>query len=85
MYNKSWFFRWLELSAKHMLSVIITSNEIIGNIHKLEAVNAVFMDVQEHQNGSDAAETSLSVNYFNMLDSTESPLTCGIGSWHYEQ
>ena len=32
-----------------MLHVIITSNEIICNTHKVEAVSAVLINVQEHQ------------------------------------
>ena len=33
--------RRLELSAKHILPMSITSNEIVGNIHKVKAVGAI--------------------------------------------
>ncbi len=34
------------LCAKHMLSVVISSNEVFGNIHKAEAVGVALVDVQ---------------------------------------
>ena len=47
---KSELIRRLELGAKHMLYVIITSNEIVGNIYKVNrGRRCAFIDVQEHQ------------------------------------
>ena len=42
-----------------MLPVAIISNEIISNIHEVEAFGVILVDVL---NGSDAAETSSSVD-----------------------
>jgi len=32
-----------------MLPVVVTSNEIIGNMNMIEAVSMTLVDVQEHQ------------------------------------
>jgi len=38
--------RCFELIAKHMLPIVVTSNEMISSIHKVEAVSMTLVDVQ---------------------------------------
>ena len=58
-HNKLQLIRQVELGAKHMLPVIITSNKISGNIYtKVEAVSVILVDVQEHQKVQTLLETS---------------------------
>ena len=60
-YIRSYYIRWIEFWAKHMLPVVITNNYVIGNIHEAKVLGVVLVDVQV-LNGSDTAETSLSID-----------------------